>query len=283
VVTVIEVPTLLLKVPLVADDPPNVTLVVLMNPVPVIVTTVPPVVAPELGEIELIVGAGATYVYALLSVPLRPFPFVTTTSTTPDVRAGVVAVIVVVLTTLILVAVVPPNVTVASPEKPVPAIVTLVPPLVAPDAGATLVGAGTVTYVYPPTSVTFSAAESVITTSMVPSACAGATAVMRVAVIVTPVAAAPPKLTVVPLTNPVPVKVTVVPPVARPDTGAIESTENVGVPGADGALLLLLQPKLIAMMARTDTDFPRRAPPRIVDSKASCAIVTVARFPLMHR
>lgn len=41
---------------LVAVPPPNVTLAPAKNPVPVIVTGVPPAVAPELGDIVLTVG-----------------------------------------------------------------------------------------------------------------------------------------------------------------------------------------------------------------------------------
>jgi hypothetical protein len=50
----------------------------------------------------------------------------------------------VLLTTLTLVAAVPPSVTVAPDKKPVPVIVTAVPPAVVPDAGevALTVGAG---------------------------------------------------------------------------------------------------------------------------------------------
>ena len=46
-------------VKLAAANPPNPTLVAPVNPLPVIVTVVPPVVGPEVGEIEVIAGAGA--------------------------------------------------------------------------------------------------------------------------------------------------------------------------------------------------------------------------------
>jgi hypothetical protein len=42
----------------VADVPPSFTVAPARNPVPVIVTGVPPLAVPELGEIELTVGAG---------------------------------------------------------------------------------------------------------------------------------------------------------------------------------------------------------------------------------
>ena len=69
---------------------------------------------------------------------------VTTTFTAPAACAGVVAVIDVLLTTVTLVAAVPPSVTVAPARKPVPVIVTGVPPAVVPDGGAIelTVGAG---------------------------------------------------------------------------------------------------------------------------------------------
>jgi hypothetical protein len=43
----------------VADVPPSFTVAPDWNPVPVIVTPVPPFVVPALGEMELTVGAGA--------------------------------------------------------------------------------------------------------------------------------------------------------------------------------------------------------------------------------
>ena len=66
-----------------------------------------------------------------------PAPVVTATSTVPAACAGVVAVICVTLFTVKLAAV-PPNVTpVVTPVKPVPVMVTLVPPLVGPVFGLT--------------------------------------------------------------------------------------------------------------------------------------------------
>ena len=47
---------------------------------------------------------------------------------------------------------------------------------------------------------------------------------------VTPVAAVPPRLTVAPARNPVPVIVTGVPPLAGPELGAIELTVGAGFP-----------------------------------------------------
>jgi hypothetical protein len=56
VVAVIEV--LLTTFTLVAADPPRVTVAPARNPVPAIVTEVPPFAEPELGVIEVTVGAG---------------------------------------------------------------------------------------------------------------------------------------------------------------------------------------------------------------------------------
>jgi hypothetical protein len=67
---------------------------------------------------------------------------VTTTSTVPAARAGVVAVIDVALATVTPLAAVPPNDTVAPAANPVPLIVTAVPPAVVPEDGETPLTAG---------------------------------------------------------------------------------------------------------------------------------------------
>ena len=69
------------------------------------------------------------------NVPLWLSVLVTTTFTAPAACAGVVAVIEVPLTTFTLVAAVVPNVTPAPARKPVPMIVTGVPPVVDPIFG----------------------------------------------------------------------------------------------------------------------------------------------------
>jgi len=80
----------------------------------------------------------------LVRVPLWALGLVTVTLTAPAAWAGVVAVIEVALPTTTLIAAVPPKLRVAPVAKFVPVIVTLVPPLAGPEAGATLptVGAG---------------------------------------------------------------------------------------------------------------------------------------------
>ncbi len=84
------------------------------------------------------------YVYPLVSVPLCASVLVTTTFTAPAACAGVVAVMVVLLVTPTPVAGVPPKLTVAPARKPVPVMVTGVPPAVVPDTGEIelTVGAG---------------------------------------------------------------------------------------------------------------------------------------------
>ena len=71
---------------------------------------------------------------------------VTTTFTVPAACAAVVAVIDVLLTTVTPVAAVPPRLTVAPARKPVPVMVTAVPPLAVPELGLIelTVGAGLV-------------------------------------------------------------------------------------------------------------------------------------------
>ena len=67
---------------------------------------------------------------------------VTTTLTAPAACAGAVAVIEVAFTTFTPVAAVPPKLTAVPVRKPVPVIVTAVPPLVLPEDGETLVTVG---------------------------------------------------------------------------------------------------------------------------------------------
>ena len=79
-----------------------------------------------------------------MSVPLWASVLVTTTFTAPAAWAGAVAVIEVAPTTTTFVAAVPPIETVAPDRKPVPVIVTAVPPDVVPELGEieVTVGAG---------------------------------------------------------------------------------------------------------------------------------------------
>ena len=74
-------------------------------------------------------------------VALVPLGAVTVTSTVP-VPAGEVAVIELPEVTVKLVAAVEPNLTAVAPAKPVPVIVTEVPPAAGPTLGSTLVTVG---------------------------------------------------------------------------------------------------------------------------------------------
>ncbi|CAB4889575.1 unannotated protein [freshwater metagenome] len=111
------------------------------NPVPVIVTTVPPATGPLVGLNSVTVGA-ATYVNdtALVDVP---FVVVAVTCAAPAVPAGAVAVMEVAETKVTLVAAFAPNFTVVAPDtNPVPVIVTTVPPAAVPLVGLSAVTVG---------------------------------------------------------------------------------------------------------------------------------------------
>src|SRR4051794_26300392 len=77
------------------------------------------------------------YVKPPASVPLLVLGFVTVTLTLPEACAGVFAVMLVALTTTTFVAALPPIVTEAPFWKPVPAMVTGVPPFGVPCDGVT--------------------------------------------------------------------------------------------------------------------------------------------------
>ena len=100
-----------------------------MKLVPVMVTLVPPVVGPDVGERPVTVGAG-TKVKVPTELPVPPI-VVTLTVTDPE-PAGLTAVIWVAEFTTKLAAAVLPNITAVAPVKLVPVMVTLVPPVVGP-------------------------------------------------------------------------------------------------------------------------------------------------------
>ena len=83
-----------------------------------------------------------TYVKHAVHVPLWVSGFVTITSTAPEAWAGVVAEMLVAFSTVTELAAAPPKLTVAGATKPVPLIVTDVPPAVEPLVGATAVAEG---------------------------------------------------------------------------------------------------------------------------------------------
>ncbi len=129
-----------------ALDPKSTVLpaVVVANPVPVMVTVVPPAVEPLVGLIDVIAGGGVTYVYvAAFDVPPA---VVTVTLTAPAAPAGAVTVMEVAVGVPVTVALELPNAT-ASPEavveKLVPVMVTVFPPAVEPLVGLIDVIVGT--------------------------------------------------------------------------------------------------------------------------------------------
>src|SRR5262249_51450903 len=119
----------------VAATPPIVTVALGTKLEPVIVTAVPPLVDPVEGEIDVTDG-GVTKGKPPAGVPVWLSGFVPTPwgGGGRAACAPVVAVIVVAVTTT-LPASTPPMVTVAPLEKPLPVIVTAVPPSVDPDDG----------------------------------------------------------------------------------------------------------------------------------------------------
>ena len=126
-------------VKVVAGVVPKFTPMVSIKPAPVMVTTVPPVVDPEVGVMELITGAGWKLKLSELSVPPGVVILI---GTVPTRCAGVIASISLSLTTVKLVAGVVPNLTLVVPVRLVPVIATLSPPAVTPVVGNTAVGAG---------------------------------------------------------------------------------------------------------------------------------------------
>jgi hypothetical protein len=119
---------------------PKFTPRVPIKPAPVMVTTVPPAIGPDVGVMELITGDGWKLKLSELSVPPRVAILI---GTVPTRCAGVTASISVSLTTVKLVAGVVPNFTLVVPVRPVPVMATLAPPAVTPVVGNTAVGAGT--------------------------------------------------------------------------------------------------------------------------------------------
>ena len=123
-----------------------------------------------------------------------------------------------------------PKFTAVAPVKPVPVIVTTVPPAVLPLVGLTLVTAGAAAAVY----VKWSEAETadvpvglLTTTSTVPAASAGEKAVIEVSELtVKLVAALLPKVTAVAPVKALPVIVTDVPPAVLPLVGLTLVTDG---------------------------------------------------------
>jgi hypothetical protein len=165
------------------------------------------------------------------TVALVPKGVVTLTSNTPALPAGAVAVIEDPLTTAKLLAAVAPKLTAEAPVKPVPVMVTEVPPTSGPDAGLIADTVGTDSYVKLSAELVALVPPEVATvTSTVPAEPAGEAAVTLVALTTVKLAAAVvPNLTAVAPVNPVPVIVTDVPPAGRPATGFTAVTTGMDV------------------------------------------------------
>ena len=124
---------LLTTVKLDAGIVPKSTAVAPVKAVPVMVTRVPPAHGPKAGDRPVTVGEYAKR--SDVEVGDVPPGLVTVTSTMP-VPAGLMAVIEVLLTTKKVVAGLVPKSTAVAPVKPVPVIVTIVPPVFGPATRA---------------------------------------------------------------------------------------------------------------------------------------------------
>ncbi len=203
-----------------------------MNPVPVIFTVVPPLVDPEVGVSEEMVGVGALKVY-VSPVPDVAVPpgVVSWTLTAPDTPDFVTALTIVGLVTVKLDAVVDPNLTAVAPMNPVPVIVTVVPPLVVPEVGVSeeMVGVGALkVYVSPVPDV--AVPPAVVTLTLTAPATWGLVLAWTVVLVLEMiVAAVVPNLTKVAPLKFVPVTVTVVPPLVVPEVGVTALIVGSGV------------------------------------------------------
>src|SRR5204862_4045721 len=125
---------------LVAALPPRVSVAPATNPVPVIVTGVPPAVGPVAGAMLLTVGAGARYVnWSATFVALVWLATVTRTSTVAAAWAGLVAALGRAACRDTAVPAFAAKATVVAPGdvlNPVPVIVIGVPPAIGPLGGA---------------------------------------------------------------------------------------------------------------------------------------------------
>ena len=112
---------------------PNITSVAVVKPVPVRVTLLPPAMGPKLGDKLISIGAATYWNAAPLLVPEVVS---SVTAITPADLGGVVAVTMLSEMTVKAVAAVPPKNTSRVLIKPVPVMVTTVPPPIGPEIGA---------------------------------------------------------------------------------------------------------------------------------------------------
>jgi hypothetical protein len=148
-VTVIWV---LVTVSIPAGYVPKSTLDAPANPLPLIVTVVPPLILPLVGVRPVTTGPTAYVNWSAGTIALTPDGVVTRTLTIPaESCPGEVTVIWVLVTVSIPAGYVPKS-TLDAPANPLPLIVTVVPPLILPLVGVRPVIVGTcvaVTLIYP--------------------------------------------------------------------------------------------------------------------------------------
>jgi hypothetical protein len=175
---------------------PKSTSVAPANPVPLIVTGVPPNTPPVAGERP--VNIGPPYVnWSAGTIALVPPGAITRTSWIPVATCPEEVTVIWVSETVRILAGYVPKSTSDVPANPVPLIVTGVPPNTPPVAGERPVTLGAATYVYWSDEEVADVVHVVTVTSTVPSEPAGAVAVIIVSLTtVTPVAAVEPKVTV---------------------------------------------------------------------------------------
>ena len=187
----------------------------------------PPVVTPAVGLTDVTTGVPKVKRSAT-DIAEVPTALVTVISTVPAACAGDTAVICVPELMTKLAAAVPPKLTAVAPPKPVPVMITEVPPPVLPAPGLTEVTTGDPKVNRSATDAAEVPTALVTVISTEPAACAGDTAVICVPELMTKLAAAvPPKLTAVAPPKPVPVITTEVPPAVLPAPGLTDVTTGV--------------------------------------------------------
>lgn len=210
----------------VADFPPNRTSVAPENPDPVTVTTVPPAVEPDDGEIPVSSGRGKSYrnmTGGSCGLP-TPAEFFTEIRADPGDDDGVVTVRWLSSMTFRSHAYILPNRTFSVPLNPEPVIVTTVPPSMGPEEGEMpdTLGRETPSYWYMADgSVELPAPVALMTeTGTVPAGFGGVMMVRRVSLSTFSIVPDfPPNRTSVAPENPDPVMMTYVPPSAGPPEG----------------------------------------------------------------
>ena len=206
---------------------PNRTWEILVNPLPVIVTGVPPAAAPVTGLIVDTLG-GAMNVNRSFDVLAEvPYGVISRTSTRPGERFGAVRVTDFSEFTLMLLAAVEPNKILVTSTKPEPLIVTWVPPLADPVVADSLVIFGAGTYRNRAWLVTVLVPDGLVAfTVTVPEPFGATTATWVSDSTLILVAGRLPNITLLTPDRPTPVNVTTVPPPALPAAGDTPVTDG---------------------------------------------------------